>query len=349
MDVTVNVKAADLLEYCKRLMMAQGLTEEDSYTIADSLVDAEMCGVVSHGVSRMQIYTKRLETGVVSNQFKVEIEQEYAGSAVINACNSMGMPVGKYAMEMCIKKAKESGCCFIAVNHSNHYGMAAYYVKMAAKENMIGITGTNAPPNIAPTGSSKPYVGTNPVAIGIPTNGHPIVLDMAPSVVAMGKVILAAKLGHEIPLGWALTKEGKPTTDPELGRQGSVLPIGGPKGYGLSLMMDIFSGILSGATFGPHLGNMFNDFVNQQNVGHIFCVLDVSKFTDMAQFKACIDQMRSEIKALPKNDGVSEIFLPGEIEQHKKESAAANGIVLSEVVYNELKELGIKYGVACII
>lgn len=343
---TVQVDYQVLREYCKQLMMTQNVPEGDAYVIADSLVDADLCGVESHGVSRMTIYLKRLETGVVNSQFAVKIEQEYAGSIALDACNSMGMVTGKYAMEQCIKKAKENGCCFITVKHSNHYGMASYYVNMAAEANVIGITGTNAPPNIAPTGSCKTYVGTNPLAIGIPTKKDPIILDMAPSVVAMGKVILAAKLGKEIPLGWALTKEGKPTTDPNLGKEGSVCPIGGPKGYGLSLMMDIMCGILSGAQFGPHLNNMWNDFTNPQDVGHIFCALDISKFTDLETFKTRVEQMRSEIKALPKNEGVSEIFLPGEIEQRRREERKKNGIALSDVVYEELKGLGEAYGVA---
>jgi LDH2 family malate/lactate/ureidoglycolate dehydrogenase len=169
---------------------------------------------------------------------------------------------------------------------------------------------------------------------------------MAPSVVAMGKVILAAKLGKPIPEGWALTKEGKPTTDSNLGKQGTVVPIGGPKGYGLSLFMDVLCGILSGAQFGPHLGNMWNDFTNPQNVGHFFCAIDVSRFTDPEVFKTRIGQMICEIKALPKNEGVAELFMPGEIEQRRRAERKAKGIPMEDVVYEELRGLGQKYGAA---
>lgn len=330
----------DLREYCQKLLMAQGMTEEDALTVADSLVDADLCGVESHGVSRMTVYMKRLKTKVVNNTFNVTVEQEHPASVALNACNSMGMVVAKYAMERCIEKAKENGCCFITVNNSNHYGMSSYYVRMAAEAGMVGITGTNAPPNIAPTGSYKAYVGTNPIALAVPKNGDPIILDMAPSTVAMGKVILAAKLGKSIPEGWAITKEGKPTTDPVEGQQGTVVPIGGPKGYGLSLFIDIFSGILSGAQFGPHLNNMWNDFKNPQNVGHFFCVVDISKFVELDVFKSRVEQMVSEIKSLPKSEGVSEIFVPGEIEHRRKAERKEKGIVLSDVVYEELKTLG---------
>lgn len=334
-----------LRAYCQKIIMTFGIPEDEALVISDCLVDADLCGVESHGVSRMTIYTKRLETKVVSPIFKVEAERDYPAGLTLNGCNSMGMLVGKYAMEKCIQRAGVNGSCFIAVNNSNHYGMASYYVNMAAQAGMIGLSGTNAPPNIAPTGSYKAYVGTNPIALCAPTDGEPVLLDMAPSVVAMGKVILAAKLGQSIPEGWALTKEGKPTTDAELGRQGTVVPIGGPKGYGLSLFMDILSGILSGAQFGPHLGNMWNDFVNPQNIGHFFCAIDISKFTDLETFKKRLSQMVGEIKALPKNEGIAEIFLPGEIESRRRSERKAKGIPMEDVVYEELRELGKKYSV----
>jgi LDH2 family malate/lactate/ureidoglycolate dehydrogenase len=301
--------------------------------------------VESHGVSRTAIYLKRLEEKVVNPVCRLEIEREYAASMAINACNSMGMVAGKKAMEKCMDKARQSGSCFVTVNNSNHYGMAYYYVKMAAEQNLVGISGTNAPPNIAPWGSFKSYLGTNPIAIAVPTNEEPVILDMAPSVVAMGKVIMAAKLGQSIPEGWALTADGKPTTDPNLGMKGSVVPIGGPKGYGITMFVDILSGILSGAQFGPHLGNMWNDFVNPQNVGHFFLCIDISKFVQLDVFRKRVGQMREEIKALPKNEGVPEIFMPGEIEWKKTIDRKEKGVPVPGPVYDELKQLGEKYKV----
>jgi len=332
--------------YCQRLLETQGMPEDEALIAADCLVGADLCGVESHGVSRMAIYLKRLEEKVVNPVCQIKVEQEYAGSLAINACNSMGMVVGKRVMQKCIDKARQSGSCFATVSNSNHYGMAYYYAKMAADENMIGITGTNAPPNIAPWGSSKPYMGTNPIAISAPTNEEPIILDMAPSVVAMGKVILAAKLGQSIPEGWALTVDGKPTTDPNLGMKGSVVPIGGPKGYGITMFVDILCAILGGAQFGPHLGNMWNDFVNPQNVGHFFSCIDISKFTTVETFKERLGQMKREIKAQPKNAGISEIFMPGEIEWNKSADRREKGVPVPEPVYDELKGLGDKYHVA---
>ena len=340
-----TVASRDLEQFCAELMMAEHVPEEEAHIVASHLVEAEMYGVSSHGVSRTSIYLKRLHEGVVNAKWDYKIQEEHPASILWDACNSMGMVTGVRAMERCIEKARESGCCLIAANHSNHFGMAGYYARMAAEQGMIGVCGTNAPPNIAPWGSYKAYVGTNPLAISAPRNGDPVLLDMAPSVVAMGKVILAAKLGKSIPEGWAITADGRPTTDPNEGMKGTVLPIGGPKGYGLSLFMDILCGLLAGAEFGPYLGNMWNDFVHPQNVGHIFFAIDISKFTDLETFKGRLEHMIADIKSLPKNPGVSEIFLPGEIEQSKKKKALESGIQLSEVVYNELVELGKTYSI----
>ena len=334
-----------LRDYCAELMMTQQVPEDEAKIVADHLVEAEMCGVSSHGVSRTSIYLKRLASGVVKAKWSHKIEREFPAAIQWNACNSMGMVTGVRVMERCLGKAAESGCCFIAVNHSNHFGMAGYYAKMAAEQGMIGICATNAPPNIAPWGSYKAYVGTNPLAISAPRRGEPLLLDMAPSIVALGKVILAAKLGNPIPEGWAITADGRPTTDPNEGMKGTVLPIGGPKGYGLSLCMDILCGLLSEAEFGPYLGNMWNDFVHPQNVGHIFCAIDVSKFTDLETFRNRIEKMAEDIKGLPKNPGVDRIYLPGEIELERRQAAIERGVALSEVVYQELIELGKTFGV----
>lgn len=339
---TYNVHWETLRDYCQVLLMSRGVPERDARIVAESLVEAELCGVASHGVSRMSIYLKRLEEGVVNPAAKITVLQESASSLALDADNGMGMVAGVYAMRRCIEKAKESGCCFASVRHSNHYGMASTYARMAAEEGMIGFTSTNAPPNIAPWGSCQPYNGTNPIAIASPTPGQPVVLDMAPSVVAMGKIIFAAKMGKSIPEGWGLTKEGKPTTDAKLASEGSVLPIGGPKGSGLAIFVDILCGILAGAQFGPHINNMWNDFKNPQDVGHVFFALDISKFEDPDVFRKRIGQMIQEIKSLPKNPGVQEIFLPGELEQTRADRARAQGIELSDIVYEELRALGEK-------
>jgi LDH2 family malate/lactate/ureidoglycolate dehydrogenase len=335
-----------LRDYCQKLFERQEMPSNEAFLVADSLVEADLSGVESHGVSRMPIYMKRIEARVVSNVCRLVIEKEYPASIVVNACNSMGIVAGVKAMELAMRKAKENGVAFVTVNNSNHFGMAAYFTKKALKEDMIAFAATNAPSTMAPWGGIQPYMGTNPFAAAVPTATElPVILDMATSVVAMGKIILAAKKGEKIPTGWAINKDGVATTDPQEALAGSVLPFGGPKGYAIALLIDILCGILSGATFGPHLNNMFQDFNNPQGIGHCFCALDISKFTDVEVFKRRMDQMIREIKQSPRAQPTGEIFMPGELEQRKAEIRRRQGIPVPAVVFAELSRLGEKWQV----
>ena len=334
-----------LAAYISDLMQTQGVPADEAQIIGEHLVEAEMFGVTSHGVSRTSTYMKRLHEGVVNAKWSYRIDAETQSIVKWDACNSMGMVTGVKAMQEAIDRAKESGICLVAANHSNHFGMAGYYARMAAQQGMLGICITNAPPNIAPTGSSRAYMGTNPIALAAPRNGRPVILDMATSVVAMGKLVVAQKLGKAIPEGWALTAEGKPTTDPNEGVKGTMMPIGGYKGYGLALFVDIFCGILADAETGPHMNNLWHDFVNPQNVGHCFCAIDISKFLPLSYFTEKMERMIAEIKALPKIEGVSEIYMPEEIEFAKRDRAVQEGIPLADAIYNELAEQGRIYGV----
>jgi len=342
---THNVDWEKLRAYCQRLFISQGMPEDEAFIAADCLVDAEMCGVPSHGVSRTSIYLKRLQTKVVAGKFHPVVEKESPASVLLNAGNGMGMVAGRYAMQLAVYKAKENGSCFVFVNNSNHLGMVGYYVRHAAEQGMLGFATTSAPPAMAPWGSKESFLGTSPIAVAVPSHGEPVLLDMAPSLVAMGKVILAAKLGTGIPEGWALDRDGKPTTDPKEGMKGTVVPIGGAKGSGLSMFSQILGGIMSGAEYGPHVNSMWDDFVNPQRMGHLFVAMDISKIVDLDAFKDRLQALREEIKALPKIEGVSEIFMPGEIEQNMRAKRKANGIEISDVVYQELTDLGEQYGV----
>lgn len=335
-----------LAEFCTQLLLRQGLKEEEARLISTSLVEADMSGVGSHGVSRLKIYMKRMEEGVVSKIGNVTVEHEAPGSIALDAHNSMGIIAGVRAVDMAIEKARISGSAFVTVKHSNHFGPAAFFTKRAAEKGFIAIAASNAPPNMAPWGSSEPYIGTNPLSIAVPTGDDKhIILDMATSVVAQGKIIMAAKDDEKIPEGWAITKDGKATTDPHEALQGTVLPFGGPKGYGIALLIDVFSGILSGADFGPYLHNMWTDFTTPQNVGHVFHVIDISKFTEVETFYDRIGVMRNDIKNLKKADGVEEVFLPGEIEYMRALHAKEEGVSISESTLKDLKELSAFWGV----
>lgn len=335
-----------LREYTKRLFIAVGVPEEDALITADNLVEANLTGVDSHGVSRIPIYLKRIRDGVDRATCKIDVINELPSLATLDANSSMGIPVGYRAMNMAIKKAQDIGLAFVTVRGSNHYGTAAYYTKMAAKKNMIGFSATNGAARMAPFGGKEAYLGTNPFSVAIPAGKEmDIVADMATSLVARGKIILAAKNNQEIPLGWAIDKDGKPTTNANKALEGTVLPFAGPKGYGIALLIDILCGVLSGAAFGKHINDMYTEFENPTNVGHVFGVIDVERFIPLEIFKNNIDQMIEEIKNTSRADGVSEIFLPGEIEFIKKESRLVEGIPVTRAVLDELKEEGIKCNV----
>lgn len=330
-------------QYCKTILTASGVDDSCAQAVAESLIDAELTGVSTHGVSRMSIYMQRMNAGLVSRENNIRILQESPSAVVIDAGNTLGAPSGKFAMETCIRKAAETGCCFATVRNSNHFGTAAFYTKMAAAQGMLGFACTNLTGKIAPFGSAEPFMGTNPISVAAPSDGIPVVLDMTPSVVALGKLILAQKLGQSIPLGWALDREGNPTTDPAEGRKGSLIPIGGPKGSGLAIVVDILSGILSGAGYGPQLHDLY-ELDAPQGVGHFMGAIDISHFLDPAAFKHTLSQMVSEIKGLRKAQGVEEILLPGERAARCAEARLEDGIDLPEPVYEELLKLGRPYG-----
>ena len=339
----MHFSASYLKEYCEKIMTARGIDPDCAETVADMLLDAELTGVSTHGVSRLAIYLERVERGLVSRHNDARITRESASAVAIDAGNSLGAVGAKFAMETCIRKARETGCCFATVKNSNHFGAAAYYTRMAAREGMIGFCCTNLTAKIAPHGAAEPFMGTDPISVAVPSEGAPVVLDMTPSVVALGKLILAQKLGKDIPLGWALDRDGNPTTDPAAGRAGSLIPIGGPKGSGMALIVEVLSGILSGAGTATHLHDLY-EFDAPQGVGHFLGAIDVSKFLDADVFRAGVSAMSGEIKSLKRAEGVDEILLPGERSARSAEKKAKDGIDVPEAVCTELNALGEPFG-----
>ena len=330
--------------YCQRLMEKHGIDADCAETVADMLLDAELTGVATHGVSRLAIYLERVDKGLVSKRNDARIVRESPSAVAIDAGNSLGAVGAKFAMETCIRKARSTGCCFAAVKNSNHFGAAAYYTRMAAEACMIGFCCTNLTAKIAPHGAAEPFMGTDPISVAVPSDAFPVVLDMTPSVVALGKLILAQKLGKDIPLGWALDKDGNPTTNPAAGRVGSLIPIGGPKGSGLALMVEALAGILSGAGTATHLHDLY-EFDEPQGVGHFLGAIDISCFLDVDTFRAGVSAMAGEIKTLKKAEGVDEVLLPGERAARSAAKKAVEGIEVPEAVCAELSALGKPFGI----
>lgn len=334
-----------LQKFCANIFEKAGVEKEVADVVSDSLILADLRGVESHGVVRTAIYLQRIEQHMINPSAKVEVEHESRSTALINGNNQIGSVVGTKALEVAITKAKENGAALVGVKGSNHFGTGAYYALKAIEEDMILLVMSNASQTMPPTGGIRPFIGTNPLAVGVPTGKTiPYILDMATSLVARGKIIVASQKGEQIPLGWAIDKEGNPTTDADAALEGSVLPVGGPKGYAISMFIDILAGVLTGAGFGKYVNNMYENWEEPQNVGHFFIVLDINNFIPIELFKQRMDQYISEIKAEPKAPNVAEILIPGELEHRRVIEKKANGIELPVKVVKELQEIGERYG-----
>jgi LDH2 family malate/lactate/ureidoglycolate dehydrogenase len=346
---TTAVPADQLRNYCQQLLQKAGVPADEASIVAEILVEADLAGIESHGTSRMPVYLKKLRIGGVSPVLQLKAITDGPGTGVFDAGNGLGAVAGHRAMGMVIEKAKKVGLSLITVKNSNHYGAAAYFAKMALPHDMVGFTATNAVSTMAPWGGYVPYFGTNPFAVAIPAGRElPIVADMATSVVARGKIRLAAKKGQSIPLGWAVTKDGEDTTDPEAALNGIVLPFGGPKGSAIATLIESLTGILAGSVFGTQISSLYQ-FETPSRVSHCFAAIDLAAFGPVEDFKKRIDQMIREIKSGPKAKNVAEIFLPGEIEARKRHERVKTGIPISRPVLNELRQEGVTSGVPYIL
>lgn len=342
------VQSDKLRNLCQKLFEKVGVPVEEAYRNADNLVDADLKGVESHGVSRMAVYLKRLRLGLVRPDVKLETIMEAPGTALIDACNSMGASGSYKVMEKAIEKAKYTGISFITVRNSNHYSAAAYFAQMALEHDMIGFTASNGPARVAPWGGKDPMFGTSPFAYAMPAGKClPIVVDMATCVVARGKIILAAKKGEPIPLGWARNKDGEDTTNAQDALDGTVLPFGGPKGYAISTIIETLTGILAGSAFTNAINDLNSDFENPSLTSHYFGAINIAAFQDPTEFKANMDTFIESVKVNSKGKDVKEIFLPGEMEQKMKLKRLVEGIPLADVTVNELKrecdDLGVTF------
>ena len=340
---SVRLEPVKLTELVAGIFRGAGTSCEHAATVADNLVLADLRGVASHGVSRVMVYCDRLDSKMINVDPVFRFTQNGA-AIVMDADNAPGAVAGIAGMDKTIEAAGQYGIAACAVGNANHFGIAAYYGMRALSHDMIGMSFTNAPSNVAPWGGFKSYIGTNPLCYTIPAGQRrPIVFDAATSIVARGKIILADIEGAAIPEGWALDKHGNPTVDTKEALAGSVLPFGTYKGYGLSIFVDILCAMLSGAAFGKHIGELYANSTKKQNVGHFFIAMDISKFTDVNLFKRRVDQMIDEIKANPKATGVETIYMPGEIEFDNEDMNRKQGILIGSGVMADLAALCERY------
>ncbi|KAF2014987.1 putative malate dehydrogenase [Aaosphaeria arxii CBS 175.79] len=343
--VRYYAKPSDAETFCKAALVKSGLSEADAGMMASCLVEADVRGVDTHGLARLEQYIGRVTAGLVNATPKLEISAKTPVVAHLDGDNGFGFVVATKAMEEAIKRADTYGIGFVTVDHSNHFGMAATYVLQALRKGMISLCFTNSAKQMPPFGGKDTLLGISPFAAGAPSNNEvPYILDMAPSVVAKGKIRRAARRGESIPLGWALDKDGNPTTDANVALDGSMAPIGGPKGSGIAILMDIMAGVLTGAAFGGEVGDQYKE-KRPQNVGHSFIVIKPDVFMSSEEFRARMDTLAQRVHGIAPAPGFKEVLFPGEPEHRLSETRKAEGIPYAdaekEMFENMAKTLGI--------
>jgi LDH2 family malate/lactate/ureidoglycolate dehydrogenase len=338
--------AGELRRFCEGVLASLGMGPDDAGVAADSLVRANLEGTDSHGISRLPIYARRIKEGRISARPGISIKRSGAVLRV-DGGDGLGQVVSSRALEAAIPVAKETGLAGVAVRRSNHFGTAAYYCQMACRAGMALIATTNSPPGIAPWGGREAYLGTNPIAFGFPVRGGPpLVVDMSSSVVARGRVILAAARGEGIPAGWATDGEGVPTTDASAALEGAMSPLGGAKGYALAMAVEVISGVLTGSAFGPRVNNLYKDDDPPADVGHCFILLGLEHWMPPEEYYVRMERFLEEVRSSPKAKGAGEILYPGERRYRTRLANEEAGISLPEEVRDELTRLGEECGVA---
>ena len=322
----------------KNIFIKFGLNKEHALICSDAIINAELVNAHSHGLARLKMYCDRIEKNVINPKPKFKKRKISQSITHIDADNSIGFVAADIGIKEAIKNAKKTGIGLVGIKNSGHYGLSGYYAEMAVKKNLIVFCFTNAPPAIAPHGAKKSLFGTNPICFGAPTsNKIPFILDTSVSVINRGKIRVAAKNKKEIPEGVALDKFGNPTTDPKKALEGVQLPIGGFRGSGLAWMVDILSGVITGAHHGGKVKDPFDDFSGPQNVGHLFLTIKPNLF--LVDYKKRINENISRIKKLPKIRGVKKIFYPGQNKYSRYKKNIRKEIKISKKVSEEIKYL----------
>ena len=347
---TTDIKrfsAKVILRFIHKVFMAAGMPEEESCIVSELMTEADINGSDGHGIFRLPGYIRRIKEGGINLKPNIRIERQKSGMAVVDGDNAQGHLVMRFCTELAMKKAKDSGVAWVGVHDSNHAGPAALYTRMPLAHDMIGLYVAIGNANhLPPWGGIEMLLSTNPISIAVPgKNGPPIVLDMATTVAAYGKVKTAAQRGEKIPEGWMIDKNGQPLTDPTQAEQGFLMPIGGPKGYGLALMFGLLAGTLNGAAFGKDVIDFNADFKTPTNTGQFITAIDISAFGDVENFKNNVDNVYRTFKASATLPGYDEVLLPGEQSYKKRQDRTANGVPVHDGLLKSLNITADQLGV----
>ncbi|AYW47230.1 ureidoglycolate dehydrogenase [Tetragenococcus osmophilus] len=336
MSETVKLNVQELYQLIKGKLIKAGLKEEYAQIIAEHLVSADASGVHSHGAVRVDYYVERIAKGGVNLDPNITFEKTGDSTGTVNGDNGLGHVVALNALNHAVDMAEETGIAAVGIKKMSHSGMMGYYARKAAEKGFVALSMCQSDPMAVPFGGTQNYFGTNPLAFAAPRKDNaPIVFDMATTVQAWGKILDARAKDQEIPETWAVDKNGQPTSDPHA--VSGLLPIAGPKGYGLMMMVDILSGMLLGLPFGKHVSSMYSDLTKGRNLGQFYLLIDPQKFSNADVFKENIDTMVQELHAIPAADGFQQVYYPGEINQLFLNSAENEGIFIAKNVYEYLQ------------
>ncbi len=348
----IFVKYEELMDFVKSVFVKLGVPEQDAFYVAENLVSADLRGIESHGVARLKRYTDGIINKAVKVNPNIRVVREGPSFALIDGDSGLGQVVGIKGVELAVKKAKETGIGVVTVRMSNHFGISGYYAIKILEHDMIGISMTNARPLVAHTGALGKWIGTNPISLAAPTKTPPpFVLDMATSIVPIGKMEVYSRKGKKAPLGWGIDKDGKPTDDPMVIRkEGALLPLGGlgelfggHKGYGLAVMVEILSATLSGAAMLRDVGQTQGP--GPSNVGHFFMAINVEAFMPLEEFKERMDKMIKTLKSAPLHPDFKKIWIHGEKSWLTTQTRMKHGIPIYKKTAKMMKEVAEQVGV----
>ena len=344
-DSVRRIPLADIEEFGKKVFRASGMTEEDSNIVSEHIALASLRGTDSHGLVRYLMYARRVKGGGVVSPTKIEIVKDSGASLLIDGGNGLGQVVGQKTMELLVERAKKSGVAMASIRNSNHLGALAPYTIYAANNGCIGLITTNASPRMAPTNGSQAMLGNNPWSIATPSPDGPVVMDLANSVAALGKVRLLKARGELLPEGWARDNEGLPTRDPQAAITGLLEPIAGYKGYVMALMIELLTGTLSGGVPSTGVGAL-TDVSRAGQTSHFFLAISIESLMPEEEFVASAGKLTSDVRNSRLAKGSTEILIPGDIENRIAKDRRSAGIPLTDELLDALKTAGNEFNIA---
>lgn len=339
MSAPNRIDARQLLEFAAAVYTSAGVPDADARLLADTLVQADLWGHQSHGVLRLGWYLDRIRNGVMRPVPKIEQVVDAGAIGLIDGHDSVGQVVTMHATGQAIARAKAHGIGAVGVRNSNHFGTCMYYTLAGARENCVTLLTSNGGPAMAPWGGRKKIIGTNPWSVAAPAGGHPpLVMDMANTGVARGKIYLARNKKLPIPLGWAINSDGEPTTDPQEAIDGIILPMAEHKGYAIAVIVDLLSGVLTGSGFLSAVHSPYKT-AEKSNCGHLMIAMNIEVFQPVPEFHARMEQYIAELKSVPLAEGFDEVFYPGEMEARSDGRNRMHGLSLPADTIADLKRI----------